>query len=368
MLRSLVGSEMCIRDRPRHSSSPGPYQQQVSFPMKADGTTLRGTLLLPGPGSTGALPAVIMAHGFSATYRMGIKEYGEVFRQMGCAVLLYDHASYGSSDGIPRCHLDWFSQAGGYLDAFEWLSQHEAVDPARIAIWGISFSGGVVLTVAAVEPRIAAVISLCPGSLTDKVGDAPDHARFEQLKRLILEREYMAAKTKLIGPMPVVHPTEPDKGWFYGGVKSIAAQCEDNNHANKQTREVFLLGGASDELWVNETTMVVRKTAVKQGSDLSVHHIFQPALLMAAPDDEVMPYPPMVKAFTAIPAPGKQYYVLDGGHYQIMKPNFSPLRTPEFHDAAGVQGDFLRKALGLSPAAVKMDDALKAIPHRPFAQ
>eukprot|EP00656_Telonema_subtile_P043240 TRINITY_DN49624_c0_g1_i2.p1 TRINITY_DN49624_c0_g1~~TRINITY_DN49624_c0_g1_i2.p1 ORF type:complete len:358 (-),score=63.60 TRINITY_DN49624_c0_g1_i2:50-1123(-) len=322
-----------------------PYQQQVSFPMKSDGTTLRGTLLLP-EGRQGRVGAVIMAHGFSATYRMGIKEYGEAFQQLGCAVLMYDHPTYGTSDGMPRQQLDWFSQAGGYLDAFAWLSQHKAVDPEQILLWGISFSGGVVLTVAAVEPRIAGVISLVPGSL-QKPAETPEPAKFEQLKELILKRSYLDAQKKQIGPMPVVHPTDPKKGWFYGGVKLVEKQCSNFDYAVKQSRQVFLVGGASDETYVNETTMVLRKTPVKQGSDLSVHYIKQPALIMAARDDELMHFEPIQQAFDRIPSSNKRFHELKGGHYQVMKPNFSPLRTPEFRDACNVQCAFLKTTLSL---------------------
>src|SRR6202043_429511 len=82
-----------------------------------------------------------------------------VFCRAGLAVILYDHANCGTSDGLPRQELDPIRQQRGYRDAITVLAAHPSVDPDRIGIWGTSYSGGHVLGVAAADRRVRAVVS-----------------------------------------------------------------------------------------------------------------------------------------------------------------------------------------------------------------
>jgi hypothetical protein len=131
-------------------------QHDVSF--LSEDRILRGWLLVPsGPGP---FPAVIMSSGFA-----GVKEgflgnpFHRVVAEAGICVLLYDHAGTGTSDGEPRQELDPVLQQRGYKDAVTYLSMRGEVDPARIGIWGTSYSGGHVLAVAAHDRRVRAVVS-----------------------------------------------------------------------------------------------------------------------------------------------------------------------------------------------------------------
>ena len=51
------------------------------------GATLRGWLYLPD-GTEGALPAVLMTHGFTATRTMTIDKYAEAIEEAGFAALV----------------------------------------------------------------------------------------------------------------------------------------------------------------------------------------------------------------------------------------------------------------------------------------
>jgi hypothetical protein len=77
----------------------------------------------------------------------------------GIAVLLYDHANTGTSDGLPRQELDPELQQRGYEDAITYLCGRPEVDATRIGIWGTSYSGGHVLAVAARDRRVQCVVS-----------------------------------------------------------------------------------------------------------------------------------------------------------------------------------------------------------------
>ena len=124
----------------------------------SEGRVLRGWLLRPDSGGT--FPAVVMSSGFA-----GVKEgflgnpFHRVVADAGIAVLLYDHANTGASDGEPRQELDPVLQQRGYRDAITFLAAHDEVDDQRIGVWGTSYSGGHVLAVAAHDRRVRAVVS-----------------------------------------------------------------------------------------------------------------------------------------------------------------------------------------------------------------
>ena len=58
-----------------------------------------------------------------------------------------------------RSKLDPVLQQRGYKDAITFLAGREEVDADRIGIWGTSYSGGHVLSVAAHDKRVRAVVA-----------------------------------------------------------------------------------------------------------------------------------------------------------------------------------------------------------------
>ena len=71
----------------------------------SQGTTLRGYLVSLAGGKA-RRPTVVMAHGTSATLRMGVLDYARVFARAGLAALVYDHRNFGCSDGEPRLEIN----------------------------------------------------------------------------------------------------------------------------------------------------------------------------------------------------------------------------------------------------------------------
>jgi fermentation-respiration switch protein FrsA (DUF1100 family) len=114
------------------------------------------------PDADGDVPCVVMAHGFSATRDDGLPPYAEAFAAAGMAVVLFDYRHFGASSGEPRQLLDIRKQQDDYRAAIAYARQLDGVDPARVALFGSSFSGGHVVAVAAGDPQIAAVVSQCP--------------------------------------------------------------------------------------------------------------------------------------------------------------------------------------------------------------
>lgn len=120
-----------------------------------------GYLYLPDR-VTGQVSCVVMGHGFSGTRNLGLTAYAERFATAGLAVLVFDYAYFGASGGQPRQLLDLGHQLNDYRAAIAFARAHPRIDPARIALWGTSLSGGHVIVVAAGDPQIAAVVSQVP--------------------------------------------------------------------------------------------------------------------------------------------------------------------------------------------------------------
>jgi uncharacterized protein len=127
----------------------------------AEGVTVRGWFFTAeGASAPGA--AVVMAHGFSAVKEMYLDRFAEAFAAAGLNVLVFDNRCFGASDGEPRQEIDPWAQLRDYRHAVTYASTLPEVDPARIGIWGSSYSGAHVLVVAAIDRRVKAVVSQVP--------------------------------------------------------------------------------------------------------------------------------------------------------------------------------------------------------------
>jgi uncharacterized protein len=93
---------------------------------------------------------------------MGLDAYAEVFTAAGLAALVYDNRNLGASDGEPRFEIDPVAQMRDYQHAISYAETLQDVDKGRIGIWGTSYSGGLVLMVAALDRRVKCVVSQVP--------------------------------------------------------------------------------------------------------------------------------------------------------------------------------------------------------------
>jgi fermentation-respiration switch protein FrsA (DUF1100 family) len=128
---------------------------------QSEGYTVRAWLY--HPEGEGPHPAIVCGHGFT-----GVKEgflhhdYPGVFAKAGFMVLAFDYPSSGASDGPLRGELDPIAQQRAYREGLTYLAAREDVDASRLGVWGTSYGGGHVLTVAAQDRRIKCVVSQVP--------------------------------------------------------------------------------------------------------------------------------------------------------------------------------------------------------------
>lgn len=170
----------------------------IAFPSQ--GATLRGYLLTPVEGGR-RLPTVIMAHGTSATIGMVAIEYARAFARAGLAVLIYDHRNFGGNDGEPRGEINPWIQGRGYLDAPTFARNRPDADPDRIGLWGDSYSGGLVIVVAACDSRPQAVVAQCPVFGAAVPPHSPSAEDFTVIKRTLFSGDVSGTPETTTGPL-----------------------------------------------------------------------------------------------------------------------------------------------------------------------
>src|SRR5271155_1921922 len=133
-------------------------EQVVTFQSAA--LRLHGVLGVPeGLNAGQRRAAFLVLHGFgsnsdSPTAIAPAKVLGE----FGYVTLRFDMRGCGRSEGEFGCVI-CLEQVEDTGNALEFLSQHAAVDPDRIAVIGSSFGGAVGIYAGGTNPRIAAVVS-----------------------------------------------------------------------------------------------------------------------------------------------------------------------------------------------------------------
>ena len=159
----------------------------------SDGVRLAAELYDPKSASQ-ALPTIIMSHGWGGTAAM-LAPQATDFAQAGYFVIVFDYRGWGksrarviqtapaaaekSADGRftgemreLRELVDPLDQAMDMQNVIHWAMGEGAVDKSRVGLWGTSFSGGLVVYVAARDPRVRALVSQV-GYMGQPVDSAP---------------------------------------------------------------------------------------------------------------------------------------------------------------------------------------------------
>jgi hypothetical protein len=229
-------------------------QQALSFKRRtiefdAEGVTLRGWLYIPTL-QPAPYPAVVMTHGFGGVKELYLDRFAEIFASSGLAVLVYDHRNFGESDGTPRQEIDPYQQVRDYRHAVSFLEGLPEIDPKRIGIWGTSYSGGHVLTVAAVDKRVKCVVSQVPSISGYRT--SLRRINLEMLP-LILEQFHADRKARFAGKPPAhiplvdnsAHPLSAlptAEAWNFFMGKEVEAWRKKNwrNEVTLRSSEMFI--------------------------------------------------------------------------------------------------------------------------------
>jgi pimeloyl-ACP methyl ester carboxylesterase len=122
----------------------------------------RLSALLYLPEGEGPHPCVVLGGGWCYVKELVQPSYASVFARDGMAALIFDYRYMGGSTGEPRQHIDPWQQIEDYRNAISYVESREDVDADRIGAWGISYSGGHVLILGALDQRVRAICGVVP--------------------------------------------------------------------------------------------------------------------------------------------------------------------------------------------------------------
>ncbi len=162
------------------------------------------------PGTNGA--CVIMAGGGAVTKEPGTDLFARRFNDAGFAVLAFDYRCLGESGGQPRQVVRIREQLADWQAAIGFAPTLPGVDPARLAVWGFSLSGGHVFRVAARNPQLAAAIAQT--SLADGAVATSKAARHQTPLAMLrfTGRGVLDAVGGLVGRPPLLVPLAAEPG------------------------------------------------------------------------------------------------------------------------------------------------------------
>jgi fermentation-respiration switch protein FrsA (DUF1100 family) len=278
-----------------------------------NGVTLRGWHYVPD-GRQGKAPTIVMAHGFSAVKEMYLDRFAEAFAAAGLACVVFDNRNFGASDGEPRQEIDPWQQVRDYRDAITYAETLEETDPARIGVWGSSYSGGHVLVVGAIDRRVKCVVAQVP--LASGHGNAQRLIRADYLagvQGMFAEdrRARMAGKTPAMIPvvaedpaLPSALPTPDSWVWFTETGRTRAPS------------------------WKNEVTLrsVEMFTEYEPGSYVSF--ISPTPLLMVVALGDVLTVADLALAAYERALEPKRLVTLQGGHFDAYIKDFEASSKP----------------------------------------
>lgn len=271
-------------------------QREVSF--LSGGETVRGDLLLPD--GEGPFPVVVMAGGWCYVKELRQPQYAEDFVRRGFAALIFDYRRMGASDGSPRQHIDPWDQIEDYKNAITFAEGQPELDPTRIGIWGISYSGGHVLIVGATDPRVKAVVSNVPvidGYHTMWRMHGTD--RFRKLKAFVAEDRAKRTETGEYGYMAMSGvPTDPDDQfsvWPDNDVLAVFTELKATQAPRHEHRN---------------TVASLEKLMEYNAAPYAPRLLDKPVMMIVADDDDITMWDQEIAAFDAVPSSRKELVVL----------------------------------------------------------
>lgn len=155
--------------------------------FSSEGVPVRGWLYTPDE-ATGPFPIVVMAGGWCYVKEIVQPTVAQMFADHGIAALVFDYRGFGDSDGERRQHIDPWMQITDYRNAISFAETRPEIDPTRIGVWGLSYSGGHALILAAVDSRIRCIVSQIPvvdGYLNMRLANGTVH--FRRLEQALLQ-------------------------------------------------------------------------------------------------------------------------------------------------------------------------------------
>jgi len=263
----------------------------------SEGAKLVGDLYVPDDLKPGEKRAgVLLCHGYTGVKDIYLPDNARVLNEHGYVVLTFDYKGWGESEG-PRSRLAPFGRVADSQAALTFLGAQEMVDEDRLGIYGTSYGGSTVVWVAAIDPRVKAVVSVVGVGngidwmrsvrRPDEWFDLLERSRQDRVRRVMTgQSEFVAREEVLLPDRQSAELAAAARAKVPGAVGTIPLEFID------ETLQVH-------------ADWVVDKIAPR------------PILFIVAGDDRLVP-PENTRAVFARAGEPKRLVTVDGcGHYQV---------------------------------------------------
>jgi len=182
--------------------------QERDAVIMSEGARLHAVLYAP-ESVPPPLPTIILSHGWGGTAAL-LRPQALDFARAGYLVIAFDYRGWGNSEGRLirppaasggnssntgiselREVVDPLDQAMDIQNVIHWAMGEPGVDKTRLGLWGTSFSGGLIVYVAARDARVRALVSQV-GYMGQPVASMP---------RAVLDRDYLDATRRARGEL-----------------------------------------------------------------------------------------------------------------------------------------------------------------------
>lgn len=275
--------------------------QRKDVTFKSQGTACSAWYYVPADIAPGERrPAIVMAHGLSGVKEMYLDNFASKFARAGFVVLVFDYRYFGGSGGEPRGLLSWPEQVTDYRNAITWVSLQPEADPARIGVWGTSYSGGHVMHLAAYDRRIKAVVAQVPVTnvWSTYMAKWPEDQQAGFLGWLAQARTERM-KSGAIAEIPVAAPPDQPSLWPL-----------------QEWYDAFMELSRPAPAWRNSIVVESLETHITYEPVSTIGRISPtPLLMLVAADDVITPAAEAKAAFQQAKEP-KKLVVVPGRHFE----------------------------------------------------
>ena len=238
---------------------------------------------------------ILMAHGLGGEKSCQLDHFAKFYHELGYRVCVFDHRGFGESTGKVRYLVDKNSQLKDWETVIQYLNQNLKIPTSQMILWGYSFSGGHVLTLAA-QQNFKAIISNFPH--VDGLASLTLYPKKYLLGATLCAMQDLAlARIGKVKTMPVV---AKDRFAILAG-----EDCYEGYHSIIP----------DDVQWDNAVPARIVATIGLYRPTATAHHIQSPTFVLGATQDSLIP----IKATRKLEKKLKygQYLELNCGHFDL---------------------------------------------------